>query len=290
MPALQPGQTIVGLGSPNMMNPIPEVTKIDCLADAGAYEVATFAFSNFAGTAQADYFHLTNKTGTKFAIWLDKDANGTAPSGAVYTAAGQKIKAGIATGDTGIAIAAKVKTAIELDGDWDEFAIVNNGNGSLTITSTLLGNLTNAATYKEDDSDSGSIGSYIVSGVASNLQNKYFVLRNTAGTVFNPWMNVSGEGVDPNPAGTEIACAVTNGGSAEAIAAQLATAINANANFKAWVQAGSLYVANEANGAAVDASAGNSGFTVTKIQDGKAGWFYPAMSPASLLVSPALVS
>lgn len=236
--------------------------------------------------------HNTGDTGNG-SVTIVIDNEGVAavvPTGALYLASNHQIKVEIVTGGTAISNAALMKAAVEANGDWDEFTITNMGGGVLKFTSTLLGNLTNAAPKKEDDSAAGSIAVSISAGVASNLQNKYFIMRNPAATVYNGWFNVSGEGVDPNPAGTEIACALTAGGTAAAIAAEIATAINANSNFKAWVQENYLYVANEAEGVAVDVTAGNSGFTVTKIQDGKAGYFYPAMAPSSLVNEPSLIS
>ena len=410
----------VGVLHPKELNSIPEVTRITCLADTGAYEKITATFPTTANATNADYVHLVNKTGTKYAVWLDKtseaeaftatlpatagasqgdyfafqnpagvktavwldiDNNGTAPTGAVYAAADNKIKASIATDDTLVQVAAKivtaigsteigfsfvdnedgtitftsltrgaistnaaphntgdtgngsiavaidnegvaavapigalyvaadhqikveistggtaadnaalVKTAIEAEEHWDEFTITNKGSGVLEFNSTKLGDLTNSVSKKEDDSEAGSITLAITAGVASNLQNKYFIMRNPAATVFNAWFNVSSEGVDPNPAGTEIACAITNGSTAAQVAAAIATAVNANSNFKAWVQDDYLYIANEAVGAATDVSAGNSGFTILKIQDGKTGTLYPSMSPSSFSNEPSLIS
>ncbi len=273
------------------MNPIPEVTRITCLADAGAYEVQTVTFLAFASCGQGDYLHIINKTGTKFAVWLDKDNNGTSPTGALYVASDYQVEVDIVTGDTAAQVAAKVKAAIELNVNWAEFTITNPSAGVLVFTSTLLGNLTNASPKNTGDTGAGSIVvANTTAGVASNLQNKYFIMRNPTANVFNAWMNVSGEGVNPNPTGTEIECACTNGSTAAQIAASMATAINANSNFKAWVQDDYLYVANEVSGTATDVSAGDSGFTITKIQDGKAGYFYPSISPSSLSNEPGLIS
>lgn len=272
------------------MIPTPEVTKITCLPDTGAYEKITVTIPATASATQADYLHLVNKTGTKFAIWLDIDANGTAPTGALYAASDYQIKVSIVTDGTAIQNAALAYTAITTDVNFDEFTVVNNLNGTLTLTSTLLGNITNAVPKKADDSAAGSIGVAIVAGAASSLQNKYFIMRNPAGTVYNAWFNVGGEGVDPNPAGTEIACACTAGSTAAQIAISIATAVNANSNFKAWMQDGYLYVANEATGVASDITAGDSGFTITKLQDGAAGYLYPSMNPSLIAVEPSLIS
>ena len=236
--------------------------------------------------------HNTGDTGNgNITVAIDNDGvAAVAPSGALYVASDFQIKVEIATGASAATNAAAVKSAVEANGDWDEFTITNSGSGVLVFTSTLIGNLTNAVPKKEDDSAAGSISVSISAGAASNLQSKYFIMRIAAGTVFNAWINMDSQGVDPNPAGTEIECACTAGGTAAAVAAELATAINANGNFKAWVQDNYLYVANEVDGAATDVSDGDSGFTITKIQDGKAGYFYPSLSPSSLLNEPSLIS
>lgn len=401
------------------IDPNVEVTRLTCLPDAGAYEQAAVTFPTTLAAANADYLHIVNKTGTKYAIWLDKtseaevftatfpataaatqadylyfestsgiktavwldiDAAGVAPTGAIYTAAALKIEANIVAGgtaiDTALAVftaltgqvtgftmvnngdgtitftasergtapnaagknaddsgagsitttidnegvaavpptgalylasnfqikveiatggtaannAALAKAAIEANGDWDEFTIVNAGSGVLQFTSTLLGNLTNAVPKKEDDSAAGTIAVAVTAGVASSLQNKYFIMRNAAGSVFNAWINVGGEGVDPNPAGTEIACACVAGSTAAQIAQSIATAVNANGNFKSWVQSDYLYVANEATGNATDVTAGNSGFTVTKIGDGSAGQTYPSKLSTTFVNEPSLIA
>lgn len=256
-------------------------------------EDGTLTFtSNTRGVATNAAPHNTGDTGNgSISVTIDVEGvNPVAPSGALYSASDYQIKVEIVAGASAATNAAAVKTAVEADVNWDEFTITNLGSGVLRFTSTLLGNLTNAAPKNANDSAAGSIAVSITAGVASNLQNKYFIMRNPAGTVYNAWFNVSGEGVDPNPAGTEIECACVAGNTAAQIAASIATAINANSNFKAWVQDDYLYVANESTGAATDVSAGNSGFTITKIQDGKAGIYYPSMSPESLSIEPSIIS
>lgn len=291
MPILRADQNIQNLKTLEM-NPIPEVTRVTCLADAGAYDSQTLTFQAFASCTQGDYAVVYNTTGTKFAIWLDLNANGTAPSGAIYSATDVQIKCGIVTGDdTATKVRNKVLAAITLAGTLVDLTEASYSTASISFTSTKLGNVSVAVVKNANDSGAGSITkATLVGGVASSLQNKYFIMRNPASTVFNAWFNVSSEGTDPNPAGTEIECAITAGGTSEEVAQEIATAINANSNFKAWVQSGYLYIANEATGVASDITAGDSGFTITKIQDGKAGWFYPTMSPATLSNTPSTIS
>jgi len=79
------------------------------IAERGA--IFTFNLNSFAGTGQADYFFFTAPNRT-YAVWIDKDNNGTAPTGAIYTSAGTKIEVDIATGDTISGVAEKVRIAL----------------------------------------------------------------------------------------------------------------------------------------------------------------------------------
>lgn len=290
MTLYRPDQSIAAL-TINKINANPEVTRITCLADAGVFEVQSLTFVAFASMAQGDYVVLQNKAGTKFAIWFDKDNNGTAPTGAAYVASDVQIEVNITTGDTAAQVTTKAYDAIVAAGTLVDLTISQFSSTVLYFTATKLGNVVAPDPHNSNDSGVGSITTATVTGgVASSLQNKYFVMRNPAGTVYNAWFNINGEGIDPNPTGTEIECACDGGASASSMASSIATAINANSNFKSWAQDGYLYVANEATGNATDVSAGDSGFTILKIQDGSAGYENVDQNAGSININPSAIS
>lgn len=125
----------------------------------GVAEITTVTMDTFANSAQGDYMILNNKAGESFAIWLDLDAAGTVPDGPLFLATTYQILAGIATGDSAIQVAGKVKAAIELISDWTGFeTITDNANGTLTVTNSDLGTVTDATVHDEAETGAGSIG------------------------------------------------------------------------------------------------------------------------------------
>lgn len=124
----------------------------------GVAEVVTPTLPNFAGATQGDYIILNNKAGESFAVWLDLDDDGTVPSGPLFIATTYQIEVDIASGDTAAQVAAKVKAAIELDSNWSGFdTITDNVDGTLTITVSNLGTVTDATVHNAAESGSGSI-------------------------------------------------------------------------------------------------------------------------------------
>ncbi len=72
----------------------------------GTPEASTVTWPSTASATQGDYVHYTAQDGTKYAVWLDIDAAGTAPTGALYLAADQKIKVSSVGGGSAAANAA----------------------------------------------------------------------------------------------------------------------------------------------------------------------------------------
>lgn len=259
MPALKPGQSVEFLRTDQ--SAVPEQTKITCLADAGVYESISATFAAFASVGQGDYFVIVNKAGSSFAVWLDKDANGTAPTGAAYVAAGTKIKASIVTGNTAAQVAAAVVTAV--GSSLTNISVSNSGGGVLVFTQTKLGPVTDAASHNTGDTGAGSISIVkLAEGVASNRQNKKFAMQQGDGsTARYVWLNVGGEGVDPTGTGTALEVAVSGGATATQMASALATAIAADSAFYAESSGADCYVWASTAGNATDASDVNTGFT-----------------------------
>jgi hypothetical protein len=128
---------------------------------AGTAEVSTITWPAFAGATQADYLHVTAQDGTTFAIWLDKDANGTAPTGALYVAATYKIEVDIVTGDTAAQVTTKARAAIVAESEFtDRFTVGAAGaptDDDIVFTQILGGAVADPAPKSENDGGAGSI-------------------------------------------------------------------------------------------------------------------------------------
>lgn len=109
-----------------------------------------------------------------------------------------------------------------------------------------------------------------VADSSSSLNNDYITFSSPTG-LFYAWFNVGGAGTDPAPGGTGIAVAISANATAAAVATALAAAIDANANFHSKVSADQtdhVIIQNVAAGAATNATAGTSPFTVTVLREG----------------------
>lgn len=125
----------------------------------GVAEITTVTMDTFANSAQGDYMILNTKAGVSFAIWLDLDDAGTVPTGPLFLATTYQIEVDIATADTAVQVAGKVKADIELDSNWTGFeTITDNANGTLTVTNSDLGTVTDATVHNAAEDAPGSIG------------------------------------------------------------------------------------------------------------------------------------
>ncbi len=266
---ISPSATVESIN--NEVSGQPEQSYVECVADVGEYEIFTATFTTYAGSAQGDYISFTEpSSGEKFAVWLDKNNNGTAPSGAVYTAADQKCEVDIAIADTASQVGQKVKTALALVAALDCFVISGSG-AVLTFTANKIGTATDAAPHNTGDTGDGSITTSVTQqGVASNLLNKYFTLKNGADAAYFAWMNVNSQGVNPAPGGTAIEVTVAKGATAAEVATAVATAVDASAEFEAETDGTRVKITNSAVGTATNTGAGNSTFTVSVQSDGTA--------------------
>lgn len=198
-----------------------QVTDITTIADTGALEVQRVTLTNTAGAGQAHYCVLSNQAGVTYAFWLDIDANGTVPTGAAYVAATNKVRVGIATGNTAAQNGAALAAAAAVMAD---VTILDNANGTVDFTQDLMGNTAAPARHNADDSGNGSIVvATITGGVASNLNSTYFDFSTALDeNLFRVWMNVNGEGVAPAGGGRTLIPVILAAG---ATANQVGTAL-----------------------------------------------------------------
>jgi len=264
----------------------PEQSNVDVSGQStGTFEVFTCLCATFAATAQADYLSFVEPGGETFAVWFDKDANGTPPSGAIYTAATRKIEVDIVTGDSAASVATKMKAAIEANVNFDQFAITRD-TATLTFTANKVGNATDAAPHTANDGAAGSLTvSVTTAGVAAGTQNDYFVLRDDDTGLFHVWCDVNSEGVDPNPGGGSVGIEVdiAAGATAAQVATAVAAAVEAHAEFEAEADGARVRITTATNAAVVDIADSNTGFTFSVgTQGGAAVKPSPATATSSL--------
>lgn len=137
----------------------------------GAAQVETLTFPAFAGAAQADFIVIHNQAGSSEALWLDKNAAGTAPTAAAYLAAAIKTKVSIATGDTNADVAAAAVAASTLSA----VTLLDNTDGTVTMTQNVYGACVDAAPSNAAGSGAGSIAAAVVTqGLDASLDNGKF--------------------------------------------------------------------------------------------------------------------
>lgn len=125
---------------------------------AGAAEVTNVTLPATSAATQADYLHVTAQDGHLFAIWLDIDAAGTAPTGALYVAADTAIEVNVLGADTAAQVAAKVRTALLANEEWTaRFTTSVVTVATFTITQISTGAVDNPAPKSANDGGAGSI-------------------------------------------------------------------------------------------------------------------------------------
>jgi len=148
---------------PAATNTLTALNVTTASLDAGVCGVKQLEVVTFPATAdatQGDYIVMENAlTGETAAIWLDIDADGTAPTGAKYLAADYQIEVDIATGDTAAQVAAKAITAIEASAWENEISLTDNTDGSVDFQQDYSGVTTEADPENADGSGAGSITS-----------------------------------------------------------------------------------------------------------------------------------
>lgn len=148
----------------------------------GAAQVETVTAPAVAGATQADFIVIYNQAGSSEALWLDIDAAGTAPTATQYTAAGTKTKVSVVTGNTAAQVAAAIVAAITLTG----ITVVDNLDGTFSITQNVYGACSDAVPYNAAGSGAGSITVAVgTQGLAASLGEGKFdgtIAQTVAGT------------------------------------------------------------------------------------------------------------
>lgn len=264
-----------------------EQSYITPSAMGGSVEVQSITCPAFASAAQGDYVVLSAPNGNTLAIWLDKDANGTAPTGAGYVASTTKKKASIVTGDT----AALVKAAVIAAGNgFEGWTLTSGGTAIVTCTQSQVGNAAAPAVHNTDDTGDGSlVVATVTGGTAPSVQGKYFTFANTS-TSYYGWFSSGGNGSDPAPGGTGVQIALDGDESNSEYLAAISAAIDGTSGFTSEVDGSRIIVSVDAEGAATDLGAGDSGFSVEVKSQGYAGVLKPSSLVGSLSINPSTIS
>lgn len=239
----------------------------------------------FAGAAQADYFTFMLPTGATYAVWLDKDDAGTAPTGAAYVAATNKIEVDITTGDTATVVAGAIATALGAVA----IGITDNADGTLDFLQDTMGDYTAPARHNANDSGNGSfVLSLVVAGVDSNHLNTYQKISASDESHYYIWYNVNSEGVDPAPGGTELEIAVAIGDTGATIATAVKAALDGVAKWTVGISTATLTITDLASGDATDLSAGTAPDSASQLTQGADAPVYGGVAVDSLSNNPAI--
>ena len=185
-----------------------------------------------------------------------------APSGALWTAVGAS-RRGLAdiSGDTSAAdVAARAETALNALTGFTAAITTDDtaANGTMTLTQTRLGPVTNPVPKNADESGAGSIaGVQTTGGVASIYNGKYFTINSAAdATAYYVWFDVDNTGTDPAPASkTAVEVNITAAAGANTVADAVAAALDALPAFVAPNPAAAIVsCTNAAVGTATDAA------------------------------------
>lgn len=250
---------------------VNEVTQIVAIADTGAFEISLITCVAFASTAQGDYFIFEAPDASKYAVWLDKDANGTAPTGAAYVAAAHKIKASIITGNTATQVRDAVLAAI---GTIANMSIASTSTNQITITAQTFVNRTNTAGHNTGDTGAGSFTvATSQGGAASVLNNTYFMIHGLT-QHFYVWMNCNSIGTDPMLAGkTGIAVSIAAPATNAQVGLAVKTALDAMPDFVASNASQTVTCTVQEKEAEADATDGAvpTGFAISVTAQGVTG-------------------
>lgn len=269
-----------------------EISTIVATAEAGVKEITTLTIPATAGATQADYIIFENQAGLDWAVWLDIDANGTAPTGAAFVAvnAARRIEVDIvgaasSTDNATLAFAAIGSAFTDVSG-------VDNADGTLTFTQDLMGVTVDPVPHDEGDAGAGSIlTNEDTAGVASNHLDNHFLL-NSANDDRNYycWFNVDGEGVDPAITGRSGLEATWNTPAADTVVATaIDAAVSASNDFAAVSPSATVTITNAINGQAVDIAAGDSGLSVAVSTQGIMGTVLPGDKVEDLTNTPTAI-
>lgn len=228
------------------------------IADTGIKQAQTVtAVADVASSLNSKYFlvssiNLVTKAAKAFYVWL---SDGTGVDPAVPGRTGVPVV--YTPGDSASTIGGLVRAAMAaLTNDWT----ITGATSAIIVTNKAFGPVTPAS---DGAAPTGFTFGATTSGVASNLNNKYFYLNSAnGGTKYAVYMNVDSIGTAPVISGyTALAVPFSSGSTAGTVGTALASAVDALANFVATGTT-TVTITNSASGPFTPITdTGSTGFT-----------------------------
>lgn len=221
-----------------------ESGSVQAIADTGAISEIELTFLAKASMTEGEYLVLSDASGNDWAIAANISGSAPAPTGAIYAAipSGRKAQVDLSSGliVSAADVAAAFKAAFNALTGFSSALVLDDtaADGTMLVTSAIMGNVNDPQSLLEDDSGAGSITFVVnVIGVDSNLLNTYFIGTSTlANGTLSHWLiycDVNGEGVapaDPDPdfTWTKVAAVINPSDSANSVAAAIKSAMDAS--------------------------------------------------------------
>lgn len=238
---------------------VAEQTQLVCTAEGSVKNVTQVTtVADISASLAGTYFKVYDAAGS-VGVWF---SIGGVPATAPSTF-DRDVEVAIAEGDTDAQVAGKITTAFAAD----LALVVGNVDEVVTITDVAYGARTAATDGGAGDATGFTIETP-VAGHDSNLDGKYFILKDEVGTV-GFWFDVDDSGTLAPTTGAARDVEITTITS-EMTAAQVGTAvynaIHADTKFNGVSDdtAGTIVVVSTTYGNKTGQSAGTSGFTVTE--------------------------
>lgn len=254
----------------------PEVTSVVTIADViGSQTVSTISNITSAAAINGKWLRLRDSAG-QVAVWFNA---GTAAPTAASLGVNRVISVGPLTGtETAVTLTALLSGVIDAD---PQFTASYSGT-TVTVTNVELGAIAGAS---DGATTTGFTFASSVGSASTSLNGKYFILRDSAGTV-GFWYDTTGITAEPLTGASRNVriSTVASGDNANTVATKTAVVVNNDLSFGATSSTNTVTVTDALNGPRAAASAGTSGFTVSEITNGSNGTSELIAVPTSVVV------
>lgn len=292
---LLPGQIVSDI--PITPEGQPEHSKLAVLDLSGFIREVQVVTCPSGGTAtQADYFlNYYYDDSLKFAIWLDIDGNGTAPTGSDFTNATYQKEIDILSTDTATQVATKIREFLQADADFiaEEDSISQSG-ANLSILQDTLYNILPIAVHNANDSGSGSFTqSTTAQGVPATLDGKHFLISSQTRNLY-VFFNMGLATLGSVPGGYVVKTVSLSGNeTAGEICQMIAGVLNGDAGntFEATCEGDQLHVSSTGKANITNASSGDCGYSLDIQFQGTASFdAFPSGNAGALSNSPGTIA
>lgn len=231
-----------------------EVVRVQAKANSGGVaEVSrVITVADVAGSLSGVYFDLYDNVGP-VRVWINVSAGSTQPA---TPSGGRLLAVAITTNDSASTVGTAVSNAIDADSKFAASVV----SATVTITDSNTGTRTDIAA----GTSTFSVG-VATQGVTSILDDKYFVIYDSANSSVAVWLTLDGTSPPTGVLEQSRYISVTIGAtdSASTVGGAIATAVDADADFTASNSSGVVTITGAANGTRTAATAGDSTFGVS---------------------------